>query len=507
MSTFVNASRIAIIGAGPGGLAAAKYLTAEKAFSKIVIFEQRSYVGGIWKYTPESNNDNTFTVPSTDPNMQLEIPLRRLSTRQGEKIVTAREERNGSILSDPIFPSPIYDRLETNIPRSLMRFSDHCFSDDTQLFPKHATVQDYLERYADPIRHLVQFRKQVSSVRLHQADSLTDHSKDEWKINLTDLDSNEESTQIFDAVIVASGHFITPFIPDIPGIREWESQHPGSITHSKFYRIPDPYSDKKVVVVGNFASGLDVSNQIAPLCKPPLLLCQKGETLLGGSASNSNIKPVSTISSLSPSTRSILFSDGSTESDIDNIVFCTGYLYTAPFLTNETITPPIISPSGQRMQNTYHHLFYAPHPTLALVALPQKVIPFPLAEAQAAVLARVYSGRLGLPSLAKMQEWESAVLAERGEKGFHTLHFPKDAEYINYLYDLAETAERRDGLDSDGRGKIAKRWGEWEFWARERFPEIRRAFVEKGEEKAKVTRLEQIGFDFERFREERMREL
>jgi cation diffusion facilitator CzcD-associated flavoprotein CzcO len=47
----LKARSIAIVGAGPSGVIAAKYLKAEKAFDKIVLFEQRSKSGGIWNYT------------------------------------------------------------------------------------------------------------------------------------------------------------------------------------------------------------------------------------------------------------------------------------------------------------------------------------------------------------------------------------------------------------------------------------------------------------------------
>lgn len=45
-----------------------------------------------------------------------------------------------------------YERLEANIPKMLMQHSDLAFPDDEQLFPRHAVITDYLERYADDVR-------------------------------------------------------------------------------------------------------------------------------------------------------------------------------------------------------------------------------------------------------------------------------------------------------------------------------------------------------------------
>jgi protoporphyrinogen oxidase len=42
-----NVKKIAIIGAGPSGLAAAKFLLAEEYLEKIDLFEQQSEVGGV----------------------------------------------------------------------------------------------------------------------------------------------------------------------------------------------------------------------------------------------------------------------------------------------------------------------------------------------------------------------------------------------------------------------------------------------------------------------------
>jgi cation diffusion facilitator CzcD-associated flavoprotein CzcO len=40
--------RVAVIGAGPGGLVAAKQLKEEGAFDKITVFERNDQIGGTW---------------------------------------------------------------------------------------------------------------------------------------------------------------------------------------------------------------------------------------------------------------------------------------------------------------------------------------------------------------------------------------------------------------------------------------------------------------------------
>lgn len=49
MFSFPRISRVAIIGAGPGGIVAARALRAEgDAFEKITLFERNASVGGTW---------------------------------------------------------------------------------------------------------------------------------------------------------------------------------------------------------------------------------------------------------------------------------------------------------------------------------------------------------------------------------------------------------------------------------------------------------------------------
>jgi cation diffusion facilitator CzcD-associated flavoprotein CzcO len=462
-------------------------LRAEKAFPKVVLFEQRPRDGGIWNYTAEERDEDLFTVPQTNPTGKNQSPIWKPASMNGHPT-------NGAVgtAKDPAFVSPMYERLETNIPRGLMGFKSLDWPHDSQLFPKHQTVLKYIEDYGRDVQDTVRYGTQVTNVTPNTDDATTS-----WSVTSRNLQTSTDMTETFDAVIVANGHFITPYIPDIPNIAEWNTAHPGLISHSKYYRRPEEFAGKKVIVVGNSASGADISNQIASHCTLPLLWSSKSTNLfVSATPTDPRRRELPPIKQFNLATRGVEFEDGTIEDTIDAIVFATGYFYSLPFLSN--ITPALVT-DGSRVNNTYKHLFYAPRPTLSFLALPQRVIPFPTAEAQAAVLARVYSGRLSLPPVSEMQQWEKEREKEAPGRAFHLLPFPKDGENINELSKWALSAPRREGLENEGKGMVPPVWGEWEFWCRENFPKIRQAFGKLGEKRFTTRTLEEVGFSFEAY--------
>ena len=498
----VRARTIAIVGAGPSGVVAAKYLRAEKAFDKIVLFEQRSRPGGIWIYTGEQRDENLFDIPQTNPNKDVQKP----EWQSKEAVANGSIDTNGinGASRIPSFLSPMYEKLETNIPRGLMGFQDLDWPSDSQLFPTHQTVLKYIDDYSADVQNLVRYCTQVTSINPVDPNK----TSSSWTVTTRNLITNEDTSEVYDAVIVANGHFIVPYIPPMDGIKEWAAQHPGRISHSKYYRKPEDFNTKKVIVVGNSASGADVSAQIAEFCQKPLLWSTRSQSMFsathGTAGEDQKRREVPPIKKFIPASRGVIFEDGTEEHDIDAIVFATGYFYSLPFL--QDVKPELIT-TGERVNNTYQHLFYAPRPTLSFLALNQRVIPFPIAEAQSAVLARVYSGRLSLPPLSDMRKWERVIEEEMGAgRNFHLLPFPKDANYINAMSRWALSAENKEGLENKGKGKIPPIWGEWQYWCRENFPKIRQAFGKMGEKRGEIRDVKELGFDFEEYQKEQAQE-
>lgn len=447
-----------------------RYLVAENCFDTIDVFEQQASFGGVWNYS----NDpiGAIDIPQTNPHQPLERPIWNSVLDQNE---VAKGTRQAT------FVSPMYERLETNIPHSLLKFSDRPSLEDHQLFPSREIVTQYLEDCGEDIRHLVSFQTQVKEI--YQT------GPGAHQVRVKNLQTETVYEKTYDAVVVANGHYAVPSLPDIKGIKEWNRENAGIISHTKFYRRPEPFAGKKVMVVGNAASGTDIASQIGVVSRHPLLMSQRSESPLAFPAGYKKIVPeIAEFLPNSVGTRAVRFANGRVEEDFDAILFATGYYYSFPFLSS--LKSNIIS-TGERVQHLYKHLFYIDDPTIAFIGLPSKIIPFRTVEGQGAVIARVWASRLELPPTPEMRRWEEKVIAERGAgKAFHVLLFPKDIEYHNELVDWATRATGHGG-------KSPMKWSEKEIWVRERFPEIKRAFADRGHARHGVKTLQELGFDYD----------
>ncbi len=428
------------------------------------------------------------------------IPVPQTNPRYGHKRSSDQvNEGSHGELNSLEFESPLYDYLETNIPKGLMAYSDKHFPDHSPLYPSHQEVLQYLKEYADDVKHLIQFEHQVRDVTLDQT-LTSDH--DVWRVEAKDVKSGNIFAAQYDAVVVANGHYTIPSLPRIDGIEEWNRAYPGSIIHSKAYRRPRDYVGKKVLVIGNSASGLDIAYQISQACEQPILLSSRSDSAFGAMPPAPWRRDVGEVVEFLPASnfqKAVRLKQGSIETHIDSIIFATGYFYSYPFLSN--LKPPVVT-DGLRTQDVYQHLFHIERPSLVFPVINLKVIPFPLAENQAAVVARVWSGRLQLPSKEEMRDWEQETIKQKGNgKYFHLKKLHEDAAQINDLYRWAKSASMLPGLENNGQGKTGTAWDERRVWTRSRFPEVKAEYAARGDERVHVKSIEELGFDFDKWRQ------
>ncbi|KAG6839321.1 hypothetical protein C0991_003694, partial [Blastosporella zonata] len=70
------------------------------------------------------------------------------------------------------------------------------------------------------------------------------------------------TTDNFDAVVIASGRYNAPNVPNISGLAAWADQFPGKWVHLRQYRRPESFANKTVLIVGAATSSRDLSQHV-----------------------------------------------------------------------------------------------------------------------------------------------------------------------------------------------------------------------------------------------------
>ncbi|KAJ5161529.1 FAD-dependent pyridine nucleotide-disulfide oxidoreductase [Penicillium capsulatum] len=222
--------KVAIIGAGPSGLVTAKTLLrnfSRGTFSP-VIFERRHEVGGLWPTSPSGPAERA-NAPTLDPSMR------------------------------------------TNLSRFTVAFSDLSWESalgpvDIPMFPQARQVGQYLAAYAEryiPPDALRLGHRVTRTIRTVNTDSSI-----RWKVEWSSSDSgaNTRHSEDFDYLVVASGYFACPCLPEIPGLDKFDGQvlH-SSVLHKERDRLISKQdgAEGSIAVIGGSMSGVEAASAAA----------------------------------------------------------------------------------------------------------------------------------------------------------------------------------------------------------------------------------------------------
>lgn len=157
-----------------------------------------------------------------------------------------------------------YHTYGLQTPKSLYEIPDYPMPDAYPRVPSGAELQAYFENYAKDFKifDLIRFNTKITKLEQNKNESWTLYFKDK---------TEKESSQTYEFVVVASGIYFDPFIPNLPG----KAKFKGEILHSSDYQSPASVIGKKVVVVGFGKSALDVAGDAAKFTKEVSLVFRK----------------------------------------------------------------------------------------------------------------------------------------------------------------------------------------------------------------------------------------
>ena len=203
---------VAIVGAGCSGLTAIKACLEENIFP--VCFEMSNDIGGLWNYSDSAE----------------------------------------------VGRASIYKNLVINTSKEIMAFSDFPIPADFPNYMHNRRILEYLHMYAERFGLLKYIQYQQEILSLEKNDDYVKTGR--WKLIIKDLKSGDVREEVYDAVMVCTGHHAEKKLPEFLG----QDRFPGKIIHTHDYRNHKGYEDKRVVVIGIGNSGGDVAVELSKIC-------------------------------------------------------------------------------------------------------------------------------------------------------------------------------------------------------------------------------------------------
>jgi cation diffusion facilitator CzcD-associated flavoprotein CzcO len=446
--------KVAVIGAGISGVSSAAHLLRQGL--KVTVFERSSQVGGVWHYDDRVANEPPY--PNIQPPQANHIEAQQKTPLDQ----TSKTRRFEDVSIEHAPPGPCYRGLRNNVPTTLMRSTLMNWPEGTADFVSQELIDQYvrdLSLHTGAQNHIL-FDTSV--------DAVTKNAElGKWIVRTRTLRKTGADHEFltkkweFDAVIVASGHYHEPKIPDIPGLGEWKQRYPDNVSHSKRYRSPEPFRDKTLLVIGAGVSSLDIVRESHAIAKKIYQSARDGQFDIPASLLPPGVERVGGVEKFvlhdGSASVDVVLKDGRILSEIEAIVLGTGYITSYPFLgalqdptvpTEQADDYIVVSKDGLTTHNLHKDIFYIPDPTLLFVGVPYYTSTFSLFDFQAEVVSRFLAGKAALPkqeALRREYDDRKAGLVE-GSKTFHSL-MRKEVPYMDSILQWINAEAHRLGFE------------------------------------------------------------
>lgn len=401
----MSKKRVAIIGAGPSGMAQLRaFESAEKKGQEIpelVCFEKQDDWGGQWNYSWRTGTDH---------------------------------------YGEPVHSS-MYRNLWSNGPKEILEFAEYTFDEHfgkpISSYPPREVLWDYINGRAEQsdVKKYVKFAHAVRWVDFDEDTKL-------FTVHVENLRTGETTSDTYDNVIVASGHFTFPNIPNFEGIETF----PGQVMHAHEFRGAETLADKDVLLIGASYSAEDIGSQAYKMGARSITYSYRTKPMGHGWPEEMEELPL--VVRFEGSTA--YFKNGE-KRDFDAVILCTGYKHHYPFLPSSLT---LQSPNNIYPDTLYRGVVSEKNNQLFWLGSQDQWLTFNMFDAQAWYSRDVILGRIELPTAeeqrAHMDQWLERFNAMEDE--FDQIDFQCD-----YVKDLIEQTDY-PMFDLDEVANIQRQW-------------------------------------------------
>jgi trimethylamine monooxygenase len=400
--------KVAVIGAGPSGLAQLRAFQSAQAkgedIPEVVCFEKQANWGGLWNYTWRTGLDE-----------------------HGE----------------PVHCS-MYRYLWSNGPKEGLEFADYSFEEhfgkQIASYPPRAVLFDYIQGRVKKagVRDWIRFSTTVRMVNYN-----TD--KGNFTVTVHDLKNDRMYSEEFDHVVVASGHFSVPNVPEYPGFDRFN----GRVLHAHDFRDAREFAGKDILIMGTSYSAEDVGSQCWKYGAKSITSTYRRAPMGFKWPSNWEEKP----GLVRVDEDTAYFGDG-TSKKIDAIILCTGYKHHFPFLPDDL---RLKTANRLATADLYKGVVWVHNPKLFYLGMQDQWFTFNMFDAQAWWVRDAIMGKIKIPTdkVVLLKDVEDRVRHEdEGQDAHDAIHYQGD--YVKEL--IAETDY--PSFDVDGACEAFFEWKE-----------------------------------------------
>jgi len=420
---MASKKRVAIIGAGPSGTAQLRAFASAREkgaeIPDIVCFEKQADVGGLWNYSWRTGVD-----------------------AHGEAVHNS-----------------MYRFLWSNGPKEALEFADYSFMEHfgypIPSFPPREVLFDYIKGRMEKagVREWIRFKTVVRS-------TVFDEKTQKFTITSSNIETQVQTVEEFDNVIVASGHFSTPNVPEFKGFDKFE----GRILHAHDFRDACEFKNKDILIIGTSYSAEDIASQCYKYGVKSVHCSYRTAPM--GFKWPDNFTTVPLLDRVE-GRRAYFRADPArgyaeeTSCDLDAIILCTGYKHHFPFLENSlrlaTTNRLCVGPEGATGAGDgtlYKGMVWDKNPKLFYLGMQDQWYTFNMFDAQAWYARDIILGRITVPDKEGMAADFKPWREREGTLTTDEEMFTYQGEYIKSL--IAETDY--PSFDIDGVNAAFNDW-------------------------------------------------
>ena len=211
-------------------------------------------------------------------------------------------------------------------------------------------------------------------------------AKGNFTVTAHDMKTDRMYEEEFDNVIVASGHFSTPNVPEYPGFDKFG----GRVLHAHDFRDAMEFNGKDILLLGSSYSAEDIGSQCWKYGAKSVTVAYRNAPL--GYDWPENFVEVPALERVDETTA--YFKDG-TSKRVDAIILCTGYKHHFPFLPDDL---RLKTANRLAAADLYKGVVWVNNPKLFYVGMQDQWFTFNMFDAQAWWVRDVIMGRIAVPT-------------------------------------------------------------------------------------------------------------